>query len=51
MPRLAAAQASIGSEPFALLSQSYDTSEMALRQTARAIHSKREEDVQLAPLT
>ncbi len=51
MPRLATAQASIGLEPFALPTQSYDTSEMALRETARAIHSKREEDVQLAPLT
>ena len=51
MPRLAAVQATIGFETPALPAQSYDLSEVALRETALTIRSKREEDVQLVPLT
>ena len=49
MPRLAAAQSSIGFEPLAVPPRSYDTSEMALRETALGVRSRREKDVQLVP--
>jgi radical SAM superfamily enzyme YgiQ (UPF0313 family) len=51
MPRLAAAQASIGIEAPALPRRLYDMPETALRETALSIRSKRKEEVQLVPLT